>query len=40
MSDKVDETTNDIEGDTQDEIEMLKTKMGKVNLTEILKNFR
>jgi len=40
MDDKVDETTIVMAEDTQDEIEMLKKKIDKIKLTEILKNFR
>jgi len=40
MSDKVGENTSVKAENTQDEIEILKTKMGKVNLTAILKKFK
>ena len=40
MSNEMDEATSVIDDGTQDEIEMLKAKIDKVNLKEILKNFR
>lgn len=40
MSNEKDEANSVIDRGTQDEIEMLKAKLEKVNFEEILRNFR